>query len=76
MVRKDVTRNVLYATCRFVVCVSGIVLVLGGSWWFLVVLGRSRPCVLGVEGLTVKCVVVGGFGASLRPTPRETSLGG
>ena len=33
-----------------------------GSWRFLVVLGRSRPCVLGVEGLTVKCVVVGGFG--------------
>jgi len=28
-----------------------------GSWRFLVVL-----CVLGIEGLTVKCFVVGGFG--------------
>ena len=37
-----------------------------GSWRFLVVLGRSRPCVLGLEGLTVKCFVVGGFGGGLQ----------
>ena len=61
VVRNDVTRNVLYAKCRFVVCVSGIVYCVG-SWRFLVVLGRSRPCVLGIEGLTVKWFVVGGFG--------------
>jgi len=59
----------MYAKCRFVVCDFELGLCVWhcvGSWRFLVVLGRSRPCVLGLEGLTVKCFVVGGFGGGLQ----------
>ena len=55
----------MYAKCRFVVCVFELCLcawLCVGSWRFLLVLGRSRPCVFGLEGLTAKCFVVGGFG--------------
>ena len=55
--------------CRFVIRVFDIrlcALFCVGSCRFLVVLGRSRPCVLGIEGLTVKCFVVGGFGGGLQ----------